>query len=514
LRAVIYARYSSDRQRETSIDDQLRVCRIKAEALGLTVTAEFRDDAVSGSTPIAYRPGASALMAERFGVLLLESLDRLSRDMIEQETVVRRLEHRGVRLIGVSDGYDSESSSRKLQRGMRGIISEVYLDDLRYRTHRGLAGQVARGLFAGGLPYGYRSVPAPGGHVLQIDDEQAAVVRKVFELHASGASVPAIARQLNEAGIPSPRGSTWVTSAIYGSPDKGTGLLNNELYRGRYIWNRSKWVKDPDTGKRQRLERPEAEWQVEIREDLRIVPEDLWQAVRARFATPARLGGSQKGKRPTTLFGGLLRCGICGGAVVAVNPRLYGCAARKDRGPSVCPGVYGQRTIIDARLMGEARSMVLDPATLADLTDRTARAIKQRLKGTDHSKRRDDLDAQISRVVEAIAAVGGSDALVTKLRELEARREAVPETVIVVPERSAILAACRETALHLADALKADVPAARRALADLFGPITLSSGERTILEFEQPAEALLKASGLSLDLVAGARYRIKRRIEL
>jgi DNA invertase Pin-like site-specific DNA recombinase len=515
LSTVIYARYSSDRQRETSIDDQIRVCRARAEALGMTVIAEYRDEAVSGSTPIAYRPGASALMGAKFSVLLLESLDRLSRDMIEAETVVRRLEHRGVRIIGVSDGYDSESSSRKLQRGMRGIISEVYLDDLRYRTHRGLSGQVARGLFAGGLPFGYRSVPAPGGHVLQIDDEQATVVRRVFEAHAAGTSAPAIARQLNESGIPSPRGSTWVTSAIYGSPDKGTGILNNDLYRGKYIWNRSKWVKDPDTGKRQRLERPESEWQIETREDLRIIPDELWDRVRARFVTPTRLGGSMKGKRPTTLFGGLLRCGICGGAVVAVNPRLYGCAARKDRGPTVCAGVYGKRTIIDTRLMGEARAMVLEPATLADLTDRTARAIKKRLVGTDYGKQRADLENQIARVVDAITAVGGSDALIVKLRELEARRDAIPETTIVLPDRAAILTACRKTAMQLSEALTRDVPLARQALADLFGPITISmADERTILEFEQPAEALLKASGLSLGLVAGARFRTKRRIEL
>jgi hypothetical protein len=248
---------------------------------------------------------------------------------------------------------------------------------------------------------------------------------------------------------------------------------------------------------------------------LRIIQDDLWDRVRARFDTPARLGGSMKGKRPTTLFGGLLRCGVCGGAVVAVNPRLYGCAARKDRGATVCSGVYGKRVIIDTRLMGEARAMVLEPSTLADLTDRTARAIKKRLVGADYGKQRADIDSQIARVVDAITAVGGSEALVAKLRELEARREAIPETTIVLPDRAMILAACRKTAMQLSEALGRDVPLARQALADLFGPITLSTcDKRTILEFEQPAEAMLKASGLSLGLVAGARFRTKRRIEV
>jgi DNA invertase Pin-like site-specific DNA recombinase len=135
-KAALYARYSTDRQRETSIEDQLRLCRQRATDLGLIVVAEFSDEATSGSTRIMDRPGSRALMSATVDVLIVESLDRLSRDMIDQETTVRRLEHRGIRLIGVSDGYDSESSSRKLQRGVRGIISEVYLDDLRYRIQR------------------------------------------------------------------------------------------------------------------------------------------------------------------------------------------------------------------------------------------------------------------------------------------------------------------------------------------------------------------------------------------
>jgi hypothetical protein len=91
--------------------------------------------------------------------------------------------------------------------------------------------------------------------------------------------------------------------------------------------------------------------------------------------------------------------------------------------------------------------------------------------------------------VDAITAVGGSDALIVKLRELEARRDAIPETTIVLPDRAAILTACRKTAMQLSEALTRDVPLARQALADLFGPITISmADERTILEFEQPVE--------------------------
>ena len=150
MRAVIYARFSTELQSVASIEDQARLCRERATALGLTVVAVHSDCAISGATPVNRRPGASGCVADalagRFDVLLIESLDRLSRDLVEQETVIRRLEHRGIRIIGVSDGYDSNSGAgRKLLRGVRGLISETYLDDLRAKTHRGLTGQIERG---------------------------------------------------------------------------------------------------------------------------------------------------------------------------------------------------------------------------------------------------------------------------------------------------------------------------------------------------------------------------------
>ncbi len=150
---VIYARFSTDKQRETSIEDQARVCRARAETLGLEIIGLHADNGVSGSTPVAARPGGAQLLADalagRFRVLLLEGLDRLSRTLVEQETIIRRLEHREIRIIGVADGYDSASgTSRKLTRGMRGLVNEIYIDDLRAKTHRGLCGHIERGLAA------------------------------------------------------------------------------------------------------------------------------------------------------------------------------------------------------------------------------------------------------------------------------------------------------------------------------------------------------------------------------
>ena len=161
------------------------MCRARATSLDAAILTLHADDGVSGSTPVALRHGGKALLADamagRFDILFIESLDRLSRDLVEQETIVRRLEHRGLRIVGVSDGYDTNSgASRKLTRGMRGLVNEIYLDDLRAKTHRGFAGQVERGYHAGGLSYGYRSIAGEHGHSLEIDTEAAGWVRWIF----------------------------------------------------------------------------------------------------------------------------------------------------------------------------------------------------------------------------------------------------------------------------------------------------------------------------------------------
>ncbi|MGH8801606.1 MAG: recombinase family protein, partial [Casimicrobiaceae bacterium] len=365
MNAAIYARFSTDKQSGASIADQVRICRVRAEGLGLDVAAVHADRAVSGASTVQSRPAGRALLADalagRFSVLMIEGLDRLSRDQVEQETIVRRLEHRGIRIIGVADGYDTAASgdSGKLLRGVRGLINETYLDDLRKKTHRGLAGQIERGYHAGGLSFGFRSVVAgvnargePIGHHLEVDETQAGTVREVFTRYAAGESCQRIAASLNERRVPGPRGGTWCVSALYGSPAKGSGVLNNALYIGRYIWNRSQWVKDPDTRQRQRRERPREDWQIVERPELRILDDELWHAVRERMDAPRRAGGRRgRGGVATTLFGGLLRCGICGGAVVAMSARHYGCAARKDRGRAVCAGVLAPRQEVDRVLL-------------------------------------------------------------------------------------------------------------------------------------------------------------------
>ncbi len=525
--AAIYARFSSDLQSRASIVDQYRLCEARAASDGFEITARHADESVSGSTPVAQRPGGRALLADalagRIAVLLVESLDRISRDQVELERTVRRLEHRGIRIIGVSDGYDSAAASRKVVRAVRGIVAELYLDDLRAKTHRGLAGRMAAGYSAGGRSYGYRSEHDGEGYRLIVDEEQAERVRRIFGEYVAGRSVQRIAHELNEQRVPAPRSGTWAASCIYGSSKQGTGLLNNELYIGRVIWNRRQWVKDPDTGRRQKIDRPRSEWQIHEDPSLRIVSEELWQASRERMATPRRVGGGGgKGAPSRTLFGGLLRCGTCGGAVTATSARHYSCVARKDRGPTVCAGVTAPRQATDRRLLAMVREDLLSSTAIAELQAAirefsSTRAAAEKQAQRERQARLDELDREIANFVQVIGGGASSPALLAALQRAEAERTMLESSEGAIaqpaPEFAAaeIVAAYRRKLLELERVLEKDRERARRLLADLIGRVSIvQEGERVFADVEMEAPARLLVAGASPGVVAGAGFHTRR----
>lgn len=536
LRAVLYARYSSDRQRDTSIEDQLRGCRARAQLEGWLVVAEHVDEAVSASTPVALRRGGKALLADalasRCDVLVLEGLDRLSREVGEQEAVVKRLEHRGIRIVGISDGYDSGAGGRKVLRIARGLVNELYLDDLRAKTHRGLAGQFERGLHVGGLSYGYRSEEAPGGRRLAIDEPRAAVVREIFARFAAGETTRGIVRELNARGVPGPRGGAWAMSALHVSHERRLGLLHNELYIGREVWNRRQWIKDPDTGKRRYVERPAAEWRVREVPELRIVDAPTWEAVRRRIAANQGLRSrSGRGAAPRTLFGGLLRCAACGGPMTAIDARRYGCAAHRDRGPAVCAASTTVRRVdLDRRLLADLRAELLEPATLREVRQAVRQALAAHQQAAragqdDERARLQALEGEIARLVDAVAQLGLSEALRARLGAAEAERDALAsraaahDQALPAVDVDALVARWRGMVMDLGTVLASeDRDRARGLLAELIGPVVIGTDETSgevYAELEEPAERLLiAAAGVLPGVVAGARNPSRRRLAL
>ena len=149
-RAALYARYSSDQQRQASIADQFRICRARA---GWSVAGSYRDAAVSGDSVIL-RPGVQALLEDArrgdFDVVVAEALDRVSRDQADVATLYKHLRFASVTIVTLAEGEVTE-----LHVGLKGTMNALFLKDLAAKTHRGLRGRVEQGRSGGGLCYGY-----------------------------------------------------------------------------------------------------------------------------------------------------------------------------------------------------------------------------------------------------------------------------------------------------------------------------------------------------------------------
>lgn len=331
---AVYARFSSDLQRDASIEDQIRECQARAAREGWAIVQCYTDHAISGAS--MNRPGIQALLRDaqdkKFEIVLAEALDRLSRDQGDTAHLHRQLKFLGIRIATLAEG-----DVGILDIGFKGVMNQLYLDDMKEKVRRGQRGRVEAGKITAGLAYGYAVVKkfGPDGKPVagerEIVPHEADVVRRIFTEYAKGKSPRAIALDLNKDGISSPRGMKWHPSTISNSEKRGLGIINCDLYRGKIVWNRTTELREPGTNRRIPRLNDESKHVSSDAEHLRIVSEDLWEAVKTRQRRTARDYASfRDAKRPKYLLSGLLVCGECGGGFNKANHGRYACAARRN----------------------------------------------------------------------------------------------------------------------------------------------------------------------------------------
>ena len=439
-RAVIYARYSSDLQSAASIDDQVRLCRERAEQERIPVQQVFTDYAISGGS-LNNRPGMRSLLeaAQQGGidVVISEALDRISRDQEDIAAIFKRLQHAEVCLLTLAEGEINE-----LHIGLKGTMNALFLKDLAAKTRRGQRGRVEAGKIPGGNSYGYRIVRRllEDGSVStgerEIDGKQAEIVRRIFAEYAAGISPRRIARGLNAEGIPGPRGGLWNASTINGSRQRRNGILNNELYRGQITYNRQRFVKDPETGKRIARPNPESQWIKTEVAHLRIIDDTLWEAAQV---LKARYSSQRGNKRQTRkrLLSGLVKCGACGGSMTIINRERYSCSAKRERG--TCDSPTGISVVaLEERVLSGLRDLLLGNETLIEAFAEEFKAELERLNRQRGSAMRrlqrelNKVNRAIDRCVMFIKEGDGSPSVVREeLHSLEIRKEALQREMTV-----------------------------------------------------------------------------------
>ncbi len=435
IRIAIYARYSSDVQSPTSIEDQIAICEefISRHFQNVPVDVTvFNDAALSGAT--IQRPGVQRLIrfvqGRQFDVIVAEGIDRLSRSMSDMSILFDMFVNANIRLLTIHEGEVSD-----LHVGMKGTMNKVFLKDLKDRIRRGQAGRTREGYVMGKSPFGYRDVKGlvdlQGKRlagVKEIDPNAAQAVKDIFLMYANGVSVAKIAREMNLRGIPRPRAAIWLESHI-------RKIMENRFYTGEISYNKTTTYRDPLTGKVRVKKLPPTEWVIAQNEDLRIISDELWNAVQARRA---RLLPPPP-KRPQKDFSSHQRvltdyvfCGACGRVKHVANMGRYVCAG--NRYEKICANARGTRE-------PEARAALFEALTRAScklppLRPTILKAYEEDIRRRhDLDRRGVEVQEKIDRLMQAIEDGINFSQAVERIKALQIEKARLKEakTFEVIP---------------------------------------------------------------------------------
>ncbi len=472
---AIYARYSTDLQSASSVEDQIRLCEEKAEQNGWDVVERYSDHGISGASLM--RPGIQKLIHDahtgKFQIVVAEALDRVSRDQEDIAGVYKRFGFSGVELITLSEGQINE-----LHIGLKGTMNALFLKDIADKTRRGLRGRVEAGASGGGNSFGYdvvRKIDEKGEPVRgerKINEDQAGLVTRIFNEYANGTSPRMIAKQLNAEGILGPTGKTWGPSTIHGNKDRGTGILNNELYIGRLVWNRLRYMKDPDTGKRISRLNPKEEWIIKDVPHLRIIEPELWADVKARQEQTAlgkhtgkKAAGFWDRRRPRFLLSGLIKCGVCGSGFVKISQHHFGCASARNKGTCSNNRTI-RRDVLEATVLNGLQHHLMDDELLSVFCEEYTKHINSLRMAESGDRAKDqarlgkitrDLDRLVDAIIEGVPA----DRVKDRMINLESEKTELKSRLLDAPEESkpflhpSLGARYREAVIDLRESLNA-----------------------------------------------------------
>jgi site-specific DNA recombinase len=285
------------------------------------------------------------------------------------------------------------------------------------------------------VPRWYENVRVENGVVLKVVANEAVIIRRIFELAASGSSRKTIARTLNSECVspPRPRSSTaspsWCPTAIH-------AMLRREMYIGKLLWNRSRFLKIPDSNKRVRRLRPQSQWRIIKRPDLAIVTEELWNRVQSRLALTKEIYGRQgrdgllnRSASSQYLFSGVVKCGAYGGNLVITTGgshyghRRYGCSNHFYRG-TYANGQQIRKDEMEERLLNGLQKAVTENTALKHVVEEAVRQINEANRrdfdrAATAQETRTKLQAKIVRLVAAVADSGHSAAILDAISQRE-----------------------------------------------------------------------------------------------
>jgi len=434
--AAIYARKSTDQSavadEAKSVTRQIAHAKAHAERKGWTVSEAciFVDDGISGAE-FANRPGFVRLMSAlkprpAFQVLIMSEESRLGREAIETAYALKQLITGGVRVFFYLEDRERtfDSPTDKLLMSVTAFADELERQKAAMRVYDAMQRKARAGHVTGGRVFGYDNAEVldttgQRAHVeRRINEAEAAVVRRIFDMCAEGAGLTRITKALNADGVPAPRPQQgrpvgWAHTSV-------RAVLLRELYRGVIVWNQTR--KRDRWGQHHQHARPEADWMRVPAPHLQMVSDALWTAAhdqlnarrrqygdfgKTRVKGDTARGRTRRDADAAHLLTGFARCAVCGGGL-NVHFRqhgghrvpFYGCLAHWKRGLRVCCNrLMGRAEIVDAEVLATLQDDILRPTVIDQAL---ALALEELAPaGSDRVRRR--LEAELAKLTDECA---------------------------------------------------------------------------------------------------------------
>lgn len=428
VKAVIYARYSSDNQREESIEAQIRAVRDFADRNDIIIVKEYIDRAKSATT--TDRPQFQNMLADAagggFDLVLVHKLDRFARNRYDSIGCRMELKKNGVSLISVLEQFDSDSPESIITESVLEAMAEYYSLNLAREVRKGQRENAYKSMWTGGLPpYGYDVDPETKKLVL--NEHEAKAVRIIFKMYIQGEGYLAIADELNRLGYKTKRGKEFTKTSFY-------SMLSNEKYIGNYVYNRSE-AKSYDGKRNGHAYKSRDEWIVNEGTVPAIIDIDTFHLAQKRQAEYRKKFPNRKAIE-TYLLSGKIFCSECGSPYCGNRKSdkrrsrvivKYTCNLQKRKGKRACHSRSINRDAVESYVLEKMAGMLFDI--------RIAPKIAQYYNGYREENDRLYLDAQKALEAELAECQKNIDSLVElviknpsnifleKIEQQEARRE-------------------------------------------------------------------------------------------
>ena len=374
MRVAIYVRLSEeDRDKKSPENDSMSIQNQKAMLLqfalnnGWDVYDIYNDEDFKGAD--RNRPRWKDLLADaehkKFDIILCKSQSRFTREMEMVEKYIHGLfPIWGIRFIGVVDNADTENKGNKKSRQINGLVNEWYLEDMSDSIKSALTTRREQGFHIGSFAlYGYLKDPNNSGRLI-IDEESAEVVREVFTMYANGYGKTAIARALNDRGIPNPTEYKRIKGVHYKTPKHKLGtiwkyfaiadMLCNEMYIGTMVQGKYGSI-SYRTGKNK--PRPKDEWYRVPNTHDPIIDNELWERVQELLKLNAKPFGNGK----VGLFSRKALCMNCGYTMRTnkqTDGRHYLMCGTRHTAKNACIGSFIAVPTLERAVLGELQNLL------------------------------------------------------------------------------------------------------------------------------------------------------------